>query len=114
MLIQGYRGGSGQRDALVGRAKQGIEGDPGVLDGGGVEAAQAGQMLAGIEQPGIEEIGADPPGLEGELTKAKYLILDGELDELPFVILHDDPRDTIGKEAHCSSVVVCSPTAVRG
>ena len=87
MIGQRHGGGRRQRDALVGRAEQHVRLEPAMRDGLGIEAAQARQRTAALEQTGVEEIGADPPGLEGEFTELEHAFVDGELDELPLVRL---------------------------
>ena len=82
LLGEGHRGGGGQGMPFVGRAEQDVEVDSAVDHRLGVEASQAGQRQAAVEQAGIEEIGAGAPGLEGELTEAQNPALDGETNEI--------------------------------
>jgi len=90
VLIEQCGGGNrSQGDALVGRAVQHIKFDPGVHDGLGVKSTQPGQTGAAVEQPGIEKIGAGAPGFQGELAKAQHSGLQGEIDKLTLIILHD-------------------------
>lgn len=89
LLGEGHRGGGGQGNALVGRAEQDVEVDSAVDHRLGVEASQAGQRQAAVEQAGIEEIGAGAPGLEGELTEAQNPALDGETNEIALIRLHE-------------------------
>ena len=88
MFKHGHGGRGTQRDALVGRAEQHIKAHTAVDDGIGIVLAQFGQQAAGIEQAGIEEVGADTARFEGELTKAQYIGFDGKINKFFLVILH--------------------------
>ena len=77
-----------QRDALVGGAEQQVEFQSGVGDRGGVAASQAGQRRAAVEQAGVEEVGADPPGFQGELAEAQHAPMDGEIEKIPLIVAH--------------------------
>ena len=88
LLHQLHRGGRGDGDPLVGRAKQHVEFDAGIHQGGGIEAAEAGQIAAAVEQAGVEEVGALAAGFQGELTEFENLFLQGELDKLTLVGFH--------------------------
>ena len=89
-MVIGQRdaGGCGERDALVGRAEQYIESDIAVDDRLRVAAAQSCEVLAGVEQTGIEEIRADAAGFQGEIAEAQHPGVDGELDEIRLVVFH--------------------------
>ena len=43
----------------------------------------------GVEQAGVEEIGAQTPRLELELAEAESLDFQGEGDEVPLEVLHE-------------------------
>ena len=62
--------------------------DAGVDDGLRVIAPQAGCRIAGVEQTGIEEIGADAPGFQRELAEAQDLLLQGKTQEFALILLH--------------------------
>ncbi len=88
LLHQLHRGGGGNGDPLVGRAKQHIKLDTGIHQGGGVEAAETGQIAAAVEQAGVEEVGAFTTGFQGKFTEFEDLFLQGELDKLTLVGFH--------------------------
>ena len=92
LMLLGQRHGRRcrQRDALVGGAKQHIEDNAALDYRCGVEAPQLGQRQTTVEQPGIEEVRAGAPGLEGEGTKAQDSTLDGKTNELALVSLHEE------------------------
>ena len=73
---------------LVGRAKQHVELDTGIHQGGGIEAAETGQIAAAVEQTGVEEVGAFTTGFQGKFTEFEDLFLQGELDKLTLVGFH--------------------------
>ena len=83
-----HGGGRGDGDPLVGRSEQHVIGDAGIHQGGGIEAAQLGQITAGVEQTGIEEIGALATRFQGEFAKLQYLLAQGKLDKLALVGFH--------------------------
>ena len=85
---QGDGGGARQGDFFLGRAVQHVEDQSRVQDGLGVEAAQACQFVTGVEQTGIEEIGAGAPGLEGEPAEAQDVGGDGEVEKFLLIWLH--------------------------
>src|SRR5699024_9542899 len=58
----------------------------------GVEPPQLGQRGAAVEQPGIEEVGAGAPGLEGELAETQNTALDGKTNEVALIRLHEEIR----------------------
>jgi hypothetical protein len=51
-------------------------------------ATELGERSPAVEQPGVEEVGADAPGLQGELAEAQHLARDRQLEELPLMGLH--------------------------
>ena len=77
-----------QRDTFIRRTEQHVVVDVVFDDGLGITAAEFCQGVAAIEQPGIEEVGADSTRLKGELTKTEHLVLDCQLDETFLVFLH--------------------------
>ena len=93
VLGQSDGGGRGQRDTFVSRAKQHVESNAAVNDGGGIEAPQLSQRGASVEQAGIEEVGAGAPGLQGELTEAQNAAINGKTDKVALIRLHENgPR----------------------
>lgn len=78
-----------QRNALVGRAEQNVEADTALDDRRCVETPQLSQRGTGVEQPGIEEVRAGAPGLEGELTKAQNASINGKTNEIALIRLHE-------------------------
>ena len=81
MLCECSGGRGSERDPLVGRAEQHE-----VLrfrrgQRGGVEAGQSSEQGAGVEEPGVEEIRADPARFEGKLAETQYPAVNGELQE---------------------------------
>jgi len=81
-------GGRGQRDALVGRAEQHVDLDPGIDERGGVGAAQSCQCGARIDPAHVEEVRTQPAGLERELAEAQHLPAQGQFDEVALVVVH--------------------------
>src|SRR5690554_4002012 len=61
-VSQGNRGRCGQRNSLVGGPEDRVDVLGSIVDQClGIVASQPGQTAAGIEQPGIEEVGAGTP-----------------------------------------------------
>ncbi|MNK87930.1 hypothetical protein D3C87_1078780 [compost metagenome] len=89
MFGQGHGGGRRQRDALVGRAKQHVEGNAAFGDSCGVEAPQLRQGRTRVEQAGVEEVRTGTPGLQGELTEAQNAAIDGKTNEIALIRLHE-------------------------
>ncbi|MCY1305776.1 hypothetical protein D9M70_556000 [compost metagenome] len=88
MLRQRHCCRGSQRNALVGRPEQNVEGDAAVHYRGGVETPQLGQRQAAVEQTCVEEVRAGAPGLESELAKAQNAAFDGETNEFALICLH--------------------------
>ncbi|MNN21525.1 hypothetical protein D3C81_1348510 [compost metagenome] len=80
----------GQWNALVGRAEHHVVLDPGGVDGVGIARAQLRQQGTGVETAGVEEIGAQPAGLEGELAEAQGIGGQGQLQETVTVVAHQN------------------------
>ena len=80
--------GGGQGDAFVGWAEQQVELHAGGFHGIGIAGRQFRQLGAAVETAGIEEIGTEPPGLQGELAEAQGLGVQGELQEAGAVVRH--------------------------
>ena len=91
VLVLGQRGRRqcGERDALVSRAKNHVEANAGLGNCRGVITPEPGHSVAGVEQPRVEEVGADASGLERKLAKAQYAELECKVDEFSFVGLHE-------------------------
>ena len=49
----------------------------------GVEAGQSAEEGTGVEEPGVEEIWADPARFEGKLAETQYPAINDELQEFP-------------------------------
>ena len=77
-----------QRDTLVGRPEQHVEAQAGGVEGIGITLAQHFERGAGVEQPGIEEIGTGAAGLEGELAKTQDLPVQRQVQEAALVRFH--------------------------
>jgi hypothetical protein len=78
--LHGQRGG--QRDALVGRAEHQVEVGGMRQQALDIGLRQAVELGAVVEQPGVEEIGAEAPRLGFELAEAQHPGLHGEGDEV--------------------------------
>src|SRR5690606_19783022 len=61
-----------ERNALVGGAAQHVDLDIERRDGRRVTAAELRRGVTAVEQAGVEEVRADPPGLQLELTELQY------------------------------------------
>ena len=89
LLAQGYGGGHGDGNALVGGA---IE--DGLLIaqlfpvGPGIEFAQGGDLRAGFDLPGVDEIGDLPAGFGGEITEFQHTGLFQKFNKFSFVAFH--------------------------
>src|SRR5476649_2898435 len=70
MFSQRHGSRGRQRDALVGWAKQNVEGNAAFNDGCRVKTTQLSQGRTRVEQACIEEVRAGAPGLQSELTEA--------------------------------------------
>ena len=92
MVGQRNAGGGGQRDTLVGRAKQHVKLAAAIDNGLCITTPQPSQVFTGIEQPGVEEVGAGAARFQGELTKAQYAGADGEIDKVVLVVFHMQSR----------------------
>src|SRR4249919_392517 len=79
--------GGGERDALVGGPEQQVEAHAVRLDRIGIAAGELCQQGTGVEESGVEEIGAAAAGLEGEVTKTQRVRAQGELEEAGAVIV---------------------------
>ena len=82
------RRGGRERDALVGRPEEHVEGEPGAHDGRGIAAAEHVRRLPVAEQPGVEEVRALAPGLQREFAEPQCLASQGQVDESELVLLH--------------------------
>src|SRR5690606_27411773 len=83
--VERHRGGRREGDALVGRAEQHVEGAPGLLRAQqqlGIEPGQPAERGAVVEEPGIEEVGRQPPRLGPELAEPEHPGIEREADEL--------------------------------
>src|SRR5690606_33160834 len=69
-----------------------------LADGRAIAAADEGQGLAGIEQPGVEKIGALAAGLQRELAEAEDPAADDEVEELFLVIEHAAGFQPVGSQ----------------
>src|SRR5205085_11618560 len=75
-------GRGGERNALVSRPEDHVEADPGGERRLRVMAGKLAQLAPVVEEPGVEEVRRQAPGLGLELPEAKDPGADGELDEL--------------------------------
>src|SRR5690606_7256918 len=76
----GKRGGSdgGERNALVGRTEDHVDGDAAADDGLRLPGAEARARGTGVEQAGIEEVRACASRFQREFAEAQHVALDGE------------------------------------
>ena len=86
--VQRHGGGRDERDALVGRTEQHVEGEAGMHDSLRVTARQERKPGAGIEQAGVEEIRADSAGLQRKTAEAQYFLVDDEFEKPALKVLH--------------------------
>ena len=90
MLIrQGDAGSSNEGNPLVGGTEQDVDVPTGIFDRLGVEAAKPCQLAAGVEQAGVEEIGAHASGFQGERSESQNTDLDGKIKEFMLVVFHN-------------------------
>src|SRR5690606_17430685 len=79
-------GGRRERNSLVCRAEQQVEGDASFAFGfeqrARIEAGERAERGAVAEQPGVEEVRRQAAGLRAEFAEAQYAALDGEADKL--------------------------------
>ena len=89
LLGQGDGGGHGNGDSLVGRTIQnsGLLAQLGGV-GLGVELAQLGDLIAGLDVAGVDEVGNLPAGFGGEITEFQHACALEELNKLSFVAFH--------------------------
>ena len=89
LLAQRHGRGHSDGDALVGGA---IQHGALVADllhvGAGVELAQLGDLVAGLDVTSVDEIGDLAAGLGGEIAKLQYASIFEELDKLMLVSFH--------------------------
>ncbi len=71
-----------QGDALVGRAEEDVECDARGERRARVVAPELAQLLAVVEEPRVEEVRGQAPGLGLEFPEAQRPRADGEIDEL--------------------------------
>src|SRR5690606_37694901 len=93
-VSQRDRRGRGERNALVGRAEEQIDVLRAIVyQCLGIIAAQPGQAVAGVEQAGIEEVGALAAGLEGKFAEAQHVAIQREANEFPLILVHLLPSE---------------------
>ena len=89
--VHGHR--RDERNALVGRPEEHVEVDAAGLFGLkqrlGVVGAELIEEAAGVEETGIEEVGAHAARLGLEFAEAKDVGIEGEFDELGVIGSHD-------------------------
>ena len=89
VLGQRDGGGNGNGDALVGGA---VEHAPPAADfvevGFGVELPQSGDLAAGLDFSGIDEVGDFPAGLGGEVAEFQDIGVPQKINEFLFVAFH--------------------------
>src|SRR5690606_32320913 len=86
--IQCGSGGRDQRNALVGRTEEHVEGEAGLNNRRGITATQHRQRGAIVKGASIEEVRTYASGLQCELAKAQRVARQRETDEIVPVVLH--------------------------
>ena len=84
---KGNRGSNRDGYSFVGRTEQNIEFKPLGFDRLGIRLSQRCKRRTAADFTEIEEIWADPPGVERKLAELQYLLLQQEVDERYFTDL---------------------------
>ncbi len=89
--VQRRGGGGSERNALVGRSEQHVEGQARTHDGFGIAAAEHCKRSAVIEGTGVEEIRTHTSGFQREFAEPQNVAGEGEADEFVLVVVHRVP-----------------------
>src|SRR6478609_3947388 len=88
MIGQGNSCCGCQRNPFVRRAKNNIKIYVGVFDGSRIITAKLCEGATSLKAASIKKVGTGAARLEGELTKAKGLVFNRQLDKVVLVFLH--------------------------